>query len=537
MASKLSFAFGGDTGIKTPQQLAREREIVDALLARRQAPRNIGEGLSDLGEAIGSRLAGRGLRRDEAAASEAGTRLFDSLFGGKKAVTGPESLEPASYDPSGSGGDTFSKMVEIESGGDPNAVSPKGATGIAQIMPDTARDPGYGLKNIFDLAASKGIQVASRDDGSLNDLLRNPDLNRTFGELYFNKMKELNGGDERLAAAAYNAGPGAVSDAGGVPAFKETQDYVEKLGLGGASNNASQMQVAQVQQPDANEMLRAISDPAFAHLPAAQQGMIVDAYKAATTAADPMKAIELEKARLELGAMQNPKISPADDARIQLERDRFEFEKARTSPEWAKLSDGSLFNERTGEVKQVPMGPTVPDIKDVTTLRKEVQDTQQIKNYMQSAPIYRSMVETADRDTRASDLNLVYGLGKIMDPTSVVREGEMVMVKNTASLPDWVQGAIARLNGGAGLKPETRKAIMAEARSRMTAYRNEAESLKKQYEGIAQRYNLKMDDIWQPLEKLPDKNPESTGVEVPAGWDPEDWKYLTPEEKKEVVGQ
>ncbi len=73
-----------------------------------------------------------------------------------------------------------------------------------------------------------------------------------------------------------------------------------------------------------------------------------------------------------------------------------------------------------------------PASRDVTTnLRKEVQGLPSYKNFAQAAPIYRGMTEAAGRDTKAADLNLVYGLGKIMDPTSVVREGEIVMANDT----------------------------------------------------------------------------------------------------------
>lgn len=148
-----------------------------------------------------------------------------------------------------------------------------------------------------------------------------------------------------------------------------------------------------------------------------------------------------------------------------------------------------------------------PKLNDVSGIRKEVQDTPQVKTYAQAAPIYRSMVETAGRDTRASDLNLVYGIGKLFDPGSVVREGEMVMVKNAAALPSRIQEIISLFNGSSGLTPELRAEIMNEAKSRMDSYKSEVEALRPQYEGIASRNNINMDDIWQPFPVLPDYTP------------------------------
>ncbi|WP_243359737.1 lytic transglycosylase domain-containing protein [Fundidesulfovibrio terrae] len=91
-------------------------------------------------------------------------------------------------------------LIEIESGGDQAAVSPKGAQGLMQIMPGTARD--LKLDDPFDPTAN--IDAGSR---YLREQLR------TFG-------------DVRLALAAYNAGPEAVRKFAGVPPYPETQRYV-----------------------------------------------------------------------------------------------------------------------------------------------------------------------------------------------------------------------------------------------------------------------------------------------------------------------
>ncbi len=91
-------------------------------------------------------------------------------------------------------------LMEVESGADVTAVSPKGAQGLMQIMPDTARD--LSLADPFD-------PVANIDAGSryLRDQIK-----------FF--------GDYRLALAAYNAGPEAVRKHAGIPPIPETQRYV-----------------------------------------------------------------------------------------------------------------------------------------------------------------------------------------------------------------------------------------------------------------------------------------------------------------------
>jgi hypothetical protein len=105
----------------------------------------------------------------------------------------------------------FRRQIQQESGFQPGAVSPVGAIGLGQVMPATAADPGYG---VTPLAA---------------DLMTDPEENLRFSAEYMRAMLDRNDGDYSLALAAYNAGQGSVDDAGGIPAFKETRDYVSKI--------------------------------------------------------------------------------------------------------------------------------------------------------------------------------------------------------------------------------------------------------------------------------------------------------------------
>ena len=129
------------------------------------------------------------------------------------------------------GGNTFERMVGIESGGNQFSkagaplTSPKGAVGIAQVMPGTAPEA----------AALAGL--AYDENRYRNDA----QYNLALGKAYYQKQL-ADFGDERLAAAAYNAGPGAVRRAlkkGGPTGWenhipRETRDYITKL-FGGSS--------------------------------------------------------------------------------------------------------------------------------------------------------------------------------------------------------------------------------------------------------------------------------------------------------------
>lgn len=107
-------------------------------------------------------------------------------------------------------------VIQQESGGNPYAVSPKGAQGIMQIMPATARNPGYGVMPL-------------RNWDGVNPMTAPVDEQIRFGSDYLNAMADKYGGNTALALAAYNAGPGAVDTHGGIPPYQETQNYVRNI--------------------------------------------------------------------------------------------------------------------------------------------------------------------------------------------------------------------------------------------------------------------------------------------------------------------
>lgn len=102
-------------------------------------------------------------------------------------------------------------LIGQESGGRAGAVSPKGATGLTQVLPSTA-------------AGMYGISAAEA-----SRRLKNPEFALDAGFRYLSTQIKDFGGNLRLALAAYNAGPNAVREYGGIPPYKETQDYVRNI--------------------------------------------------------------------------------------------------------------------------------------------------------------------------------------------------------------------------------------------------------------------------------------------------------------------
>ena len=101
--------------------------------------------------------------------------------------------------------DLVRAIIQVESNFNPRAVSHKGAMGLMQLVPSTARH--LGVNNVF-----------------------NPVENVDAGVRFLKYLMSAFGGDLKLSLAAYNAGPKAVERHGGVPPYPETKNYIKKIG-------------------------------------------------------------------------------------------------------------------------------------------------------------------------------------------------------------------------------------------------------------------------------------------------------------------
>jgi soluble lytic murein transglycosylase-like protein len=126
-------------------------------------------------------------------------------------------------------------VIRVESNYNQYAISPKGAMGLMQLIPGTARR--FGVNDTFQ-----------------------PEQNIEGGVRYLKYLMELYKGDERLALAAYNAGEGAVAKYKGIPPYPETQSYVYQVGkrLGQAREVARKAAATSVNpaKPQGNPELR-----------------------------------------------------------------------------------------------------------------------------------------------------------------------------------------------------------------------------------------------------------------------------------------
>ncbi|MFT4794953.1 MAG: hypothetical protein ACI807_003344 [Paracoccaceae bacterium] len=150
------------------------------------APKRLAQVLNTLGPELSRRGVARGADRvADQVLREYGAALFRS--------SKRENLSPT----------LLLAVISVESGGQPNAVSPKGAQGLMQLMPATARR--FGVRDALD-----------------------PAQNIAGGARYLSFLLDMFDQDALLALAAYNAGEGAVTRHGGVPPYSETRDYVAR---------------------------------------------------------------------------------------------------------------------------------------------------------------------------------------------------------------------------------------------------------------------------------------------------------------------
>lgn len=146
-------------------------------------------------------------------------------------------------------------QIFVESANKPDAISPKGATGLMQVMPMTAMKPGYGLPNIFEFAESKGlvptefetttdetgkvtVNVKAREfDYTVEEakrLLKKPEIGAEYGKLYMDAMMRQYDNNLVHALVAYNWGPGNANKwiargANFADLPEETRNYVPKV--------------------------------------------------------------------------------------------------------------------------------------------------------------------------------------------------------------------------------------------------------------------------------------------------------------------
>jgi hypothetical protein len=137
---------------------------------------------------------------------------------------------------------------------------------------------------------------------------------------------------------------------------------------------------------------------------------------------------------------------------------------------------------------------------DISSLRQDVISDPSYKNMAQATPIWTSIQDASTRDTPQSDLNIVIGMAKLFDPTSVVRQSETGAVELTGDLPSSLMAQWKYLSAqpGSRLAPEVRAGLLREGQSRMAGYSDAYKQKADFYRQVAIRHGV------DPLDVVPD---------------------------------
>ena len=253
-------------------------------------------------------------------------------FGGKYADTIKQAGAQFGVDPR-----LIGAVIGTESAGESAAISPKGAAGLMQLMPETGRE------------VARRIGLEKFDP-------QNPEHNIMVGTAYLGEQLKRYNGDVSLALAAYNAGPGAVDKYKGIPPFAETRAYVPKI-MKDYQRLVNGVPATKNRSSDLNDVISA--DTPEQALTKMQQGVALEQQM------NPKLKEMLLTRQLATGSKPVAGIAGKDrymevDGRVfDVVSQQFVTTKAATEQDrkqWQKLDDTTLYNEYTGESKTI--GPT-----------------------------------------------------------------------------------------------------------------------------------------------------------------------------------
>ena len=436
--------------------------------------------------------------------------------------------------------DLFLRLVNQESGFQPNVTSPAGAHGLAQLMPGTASDLGV----------------------DIND----PVQNLTGGAMYLRRQLDRFGTPE-LALAAYNAGPGNVQKYGGIPPFEETQNYVRSI-LGGAP-----VQVSTSGGPSMpmQEQPRGL----FGFLGGEQTP---DARTADQRKADLFNTLALGFNEMRL----RPSQSLATGIQNRMASDRQGRQQAMTTNrtiEWLRSqpngeqyaqmietgaipaanavqawqqAQASAAAAAQGEVREVngrlvrvmPDGTvqeiygsanaTPEQIAQANVLRDDLN--KELGDFFIVRSGYENIMTFYDNPNAVTDYALAVAFAKVLDPGSVAREGEVSAVANAgARVPALAQSLMNAITGAGSLTDEVRRQIAQAAADVYSQKAVSAQNSINEYKQSASEFDIPWRLVYMGGEIPAPRSfgapaaPQSTPA--PEGVDQKVWDEMTPEEK------
>lgn len=435
--------------------------------------------------------------------------------------------------------DLFLRLVQQESGFRANAVSPMGATGLTQLMPATAAELGV----------------------DPND----PIQNLAGGARYLRQQLDTFGGDPYLALAAYNAGAGNVRKHGGIPPFAETQNYVSRI-MGGTGNTslmggAGNDNLGANMEPEQTGLLGFLgNDEKRARLSLALSGLSMFPNQgvqdmARDTIAQAQQGRMDQRAQQQTQAAENRTLQYIANLKTPQAQQALAYAQGTgdvagalkmamqtAEPERGVTVGNSLVNPVTGEVIYQPATPPAPAISDaqfgnINTLRDDVRTDLATFEVVKQG--YNNITTFYSNPSGTSDYALAVAFAKILDPSSVAREGEVAAVQNAgAKVPALGQALKNAITGEGALTPAVRQQIADLATSIYTERAAEAQKKLETYGQLADQAGIPRQFIYGS--DIPAARPVIPAVVPPSaaaqGVLQEDWDIMTQDERRAFMG-
>lgn len=498
------------------EDLAAQRDFAQSLLANASSTKPVGHWTNILAQMAQGALGGyeqfeigQEGRRQQSEAGDLFDKAIQSLAGTGGAAAGgaaaaspaaPMAVSPATQAAAAAGrtitptvgmSPIVRGLIGTESGGDPNARNPlSSATGRGQFINSTWLDM---MKNEPEAQGKTPAEIlAMRTNPAISDRMTGKYAEQNAAALRASGM-EVTPGTIKLA---YTFGPA------GARSIISSRDNVP----------VAQVMPANVMQANPWIGGKTVGElKSWADKAMAREMRVAGAPAAA---AAPTQTAEAATSR-------NPRLQAASDLyRNQLTRPlagkflEAEMSRQGKKPEVVTIELGngqkrSMLQMPDGTLRDIDMsqfggqGQLPPNFEDSQKLRKEFTAQANVKKFTDSIGPYQSMLKSAPIDTAVADVDMLYGLATILDPESVVREGEYATLTKTQSLPEQLRGEVLRAMSGQGrLSQETRAKIMDIAGNRVGSYRERAMSDVDRFSGLAQRYGMDRNLVIQDLPEL-----------------------------------
>jgi hypothetical protein len=383
--------------------------------------------------------------------------------------------------------DMFLRLIQQESSFRPDVVSPKGAIGLGQLMPATAKelgvDPTDPMQNLEGAAKYLSQQL------------------KRFG-------------DPSLALAAYNAGPTRVARLGRVPNIAETQNYVKTILGEGQTTMATPMDRAREEElrmqmlasgtapqtaPRAPLSALRQDRPQAAAAPQQRRGGLGGIMDYLGKQSPTTGLSRAEQFAAALDPLIMPQMRAGEAIRARGAQRQAEARKnktmeylatqAATDPLAAQMLEmaratGDVGGAVSALMQQRLKGPK-DTFKDVQALRKEFTGLSRIKNFSDVTEAYTRIIKSAKDPSAAGDLALIFNYMKVLDPASVVRESEFAAAAKAGGLGPRIQAAVEQIEKGTRLAPEQRADFVNRATQLYQGAEEQARPIYQTYEEIA----------------------------------------------------